>query len=54
MVELNKPNKWCPECGEQSLRFIEVCESDNDTIKTSWTCDCGDMVVYIYHFEEVL
>lgn len=43
-------NKYCPYCGKKSLRFIEICESDPDTIKTSWTCDCQDIIVYIYKF----
>ncbi len=50
--------KYCPTCGKHTLRYIETCESDLDTIKTSWTCD-GDLppehggdIVYIYQFKE--
>ena len=43
-------NRHCPICGKQTLRYIETCESDSDTVKTSWTCDCTDMMVYIYQF----
>ena len=43
-------NKYCPICGNYTLEFIEVCESDVDVVKTSWACDCSDVIVYIYEF----
>jgi hypothetical protein len=46
-------NKYCPTCGNKTLRFIEKCDSDSDTEKTSWTCnnmECVDDIIYIYHF----
>lgn len=43
-------NRYCPFCGQQSLYFIEVCESEPKDEKTSWSCACTNMVVYIYHF----
>lgn len=46
-------NKYCPRCGNKTLRFIEKCDLDSDTIKTSWACnniECQDDIIYIYHF----
>lgn len=46
-------NKYCPFCGKKTLRFIEKCDSNDDEVKTSWTCDCGvNFVLYIYIFVE--
>ncbi len=44
--------KYCPQCGKQTLRFIETCNEDDTEVKTSWTCDCSDIVVYIVEFKE--
>ncbi len=52
-------NKYCPTCGKHTLYFIETCESDEDTVKTSWSCsgdnppEHGEDLVYIYQFNEV-
>jgi len=40
--------KFCPDCGERDLQFIEVCSDDDYETKTSWVCDCTDVtIVYI-------
>lgn len=58
MTKLTEPfipqDKYCPFCGECTLRFIEKCDSASEgEVKTSWTCDCKfskGAVVYIYEF----
>ena len=45
-------NKYCPECGNKSLHFIEECESSDDEVKTSWACGCCSNIVYIYELNE--
>lgn len=45
-------DRYCPMCGRKTLYHIEVCESDEDSIKTSWSCECTNMVVYICLFVE--
>ncbi len=40
--------KYCPECGEKSLCFIEQCDASEGETKASWTCDCCTNIVYIY------
>lgn len=47
-------NKYCPFCGKSDMRFIEKCDSDDNEIKTAWTCDCLESdgaIVYIYQFK---
>lgn len=54
---MDTEDKFCPLCGNESLRFIETCESDFSTEKTSWTCDmCSELrdinnIIYIYIFK---
>jgi hypothetical protein len=50
-------NKFCPFCGEETLRYIEHCDANKGETKTAWTCECrenkGGMVLYIYEFERL-
>lgn len=41
------PPGFCPECGEKTLEFIETREGSIDEVKTSWTCECCENIVYI-------
>ena len=42
----------CPVCSKVSLRNIETCSEDKVEVKTSWTCDCSNIIVYIVEFKE--
>lgn len=44
-------DKYCPICGKKTLRYIETCELSEDEVKTSWTCDCSDIIIYICSFK---
>ena len=44
-------NKYCPFCGQETLYHIEDCESSEGEHKSSWSCSCTNMVVYIVEFE---
>uniref|UniRef100_A0A6M3JLE6 Uncharacterized protein n=1 Tax=viral metagenome TaxID=1070528 RepID=A0A6M3JLE6_9ZZZZ len=45
-------DKYCPQCGKQTLQFIEQCEAGEGEWKTSWACNCTRAIVYIYTWEE--
>ena len=49
-------DRYCPNCGKKTLRFIETCECDDYEEKHSWSCDCINKdgyegsLVYIVEF----
>jgi len=46
-------DKYCPVCGCKTLYFIEQCESSEDEVKTSWSCECSNIIIYIYELERI-
>lgn len=42
----------CPACNAGLLHFIEVCNEDEVEKKSSYSCDCCDVIVYIVQFEK--
>lgn len=47
-------NIYCPDCGQQTLRFIEDTEPDSlGEYKEVRTCDsCGNIVYIVRHKDE--
>lgn len=38
---------YCPDCGNETLRFIERTEPSDDEVKEVLTCDGCEIIVYI-------